>query len=182
MHHYEAIKAKAMLAVLKPDMDYFLRRIYRWYSKTFHTPLDQCFDLPIEFILQEYFEEHFEDLEEEEREAQIEDLLETPEQRKERRSKEDIDVASENDLMEMSRRQNEEKLEDKAKGAAKPGLKPKLPEQINKLSDTIKQVADSIKEEMRTDPPDIDMKFEDDETFDRLLNADSSGDLDIKKP
>ena len=188
MNHYEAIKAKAMLAILKPDMDYHLRKIYRWYSKTFATPLNDCYDLPIEFILQEYFEEYFEGLEEEDREFAIEELLETEDQRKARVSHEDSDKAAENDLLEMSKKQNAAKLEDKVKkvqGVAKPGPKPitnKLPEQIERLGNTLKQVADKIKEDMQTDPPDIDMKFEDDDSFERLLNADSSGDEGIKKP
>ncbi len=62
-----------------------------------------------------------------------------------------------------------------------------LPEQFSKLSDSIKNVAESIQEEMKSDPqelpPDIDMKFESDEDFEKMLNKDSNlMSIDDKKP
>ncbi len=81
----------------------------------------------------------------------------------------------------MTRQLNEENEAKLRKIANKNHPKPvtgKLPEQISKLSDTIKDVADLIKEEMMTDPfeqpPEIDMKFETDEDFEKLLNNDSN--------
>jgi len=177
MHYYEAIKAKALRSVLKPDTDYYLRRVYRWYSKTFHTPLETTFDLPVEFVLREYFEEYFENLEEEDLDFQLEEMTETDEQRKQRLSNEEADKKAEQDLLEMSRKQNK-----KVPGPSK------LPEQISKLGQVIKEVAENIKEEMKSDPamlpPEIDMKFESDEEFEKLLNADSNtlSDNDTKKP
>lgn len=179
MHYYEAIKAKALRSVLKPDTDYYLRRVYRWYSKTFHTPLETAFDLPVEFVLREYFEEYFENLEEEELDFQLEEVTETDEQRKQRLSAEDADKKAEQELLEMARNQNANK---KIPGPSK------LPEQITKLGEVIKEVAENIKEEMKSDPstlpPEIDMKFESDEEFQKLLNADSNmlSDNDTKKP
>lgn len=44
------------------DPDYELRKIFRWYSKTFCTPLDRVEELPIVDILSAYFEETYEEL------------------------------------------------------------------------------------------------------------------------
>jgi hypothetical protein len=191
MHYYEAIKARALYSVLKPDTDYYVRRIYRWYSKTFHTPLEEVFDLPIEMILREYFEEYFEGLEEEDLDGQLEEMTETEDQRKERLAFEDFDSKSEHELLEMSKKQNV-KLADKdakVKSVAKPGPKPitnKLPDSIATFNQSLKEVTEAIKEEMKSDAPlldeEIDMKFEDDTEFERLLNADAAGGSDIKKP
>jgi len=40
--------------------DYNLRRIFREYSKLFHTPLHVVHELPIEFVIQAWLEEHYE--------------------------------------------------------------------------------------------------------------------------
>lgn len=187
MHTYDAIKTKALFSVLKPDTEYFLRRIYRWYSKTFHTPLQEVFDIPVEFILKEYFEEYFENMEEDDRDEQLVLLTESEEARKRRLESQDYEDAGEHELMEMSRKQNEEKLKEKTKQINKLAH-PKLPAQLDKLTGDIKRMAEQIKEEMQTDPPElppeIDMKFEDDETFEKLLNGDSNINsvTDIEKP
>jgi hypothetical protein len=60
----DAIKTKALLAVIKPDMAASMRRIFRWYSKSFATPLHLIESLPLEDVLQAYFEDHFGNLEE----------------------------------------------------------------------------------------------------------------------
>lgn len=64
--YIRAIKLNAMKAVSDPDTDYYLRFIYRWYSKTFFTPLHEVEDLPLEDILTAYYEESYEKLEEKE--------------------------------------------------------------------------------------------------------------------
>jgi primosomal protein N' len=60
MELLEAIEISALKSVLQPDDDYFLRRIFRWYSEKFHTPLGEVADLPVEDVLQTYFECAFE--------------------------------------------------------------------------------------------------------------------------
>lgn len=185
MNYYEAIKAKALHSVLKPDTEYYIRRIIRWYSKTFHTPIQAVQEIPVEYILREYFEERYENMEEEDRDIELEEITETEEQRKERLAQEDAEKNSEHQLMEMARQTN------KARKIANKNLPKtpitKLPEQISKLSETIKDVAERIKEEMKTDPqempPDIDMKFESDSDFEKMLNSDSNlMSVDDKKP
>jgi hypothetical protein len=40
--------------------DFHLRKIFREYSKLFHTPLHVVHELPIEFVVQAWLEEHYE--------------------------------------------------------------------------------------------------------------------------
>lgn len=58
------LRLLALRAVLKPtkDPEYNLRRIFRWYSRTFNTPLHVVADLPLDDILQNYYEVTYEDL------------------------------------------------------------------------------------------------------------------------
>lgn len=178
MDIYEAIKAKALHSVLKPNTDYHLRRIFRWYSKTFHTPLQEVFDIPIEYVLQEYFEERYENMEDHELDLILQELIETDEQRKQRLSKDEQDKKTEDELLQMSKKANQEAVQKKAKDLQNAkAIINKLPKQIHKLSKAVKEVSESIKEDMKTDPevaPDIDIKFEDDAEFERLLNSDSN--------
>lgn len=75
MDYWHALQLKALKAVLYPDRDYTLRRIHRWYSKTFFTPLEQVYDLPEEEVLLAYFEDNFEELSSNpEREQELESL------------------------------------------------------------------------------------------------------------
>ena len=59
----EATQAQAALAVESQSNDYLLRRIFRWYSVTFHTPLAEIDELPIDYVLQQFFEYTYENME-----------------------------------------------------------------------------------------------------------------------
>lgn len=63
---YEAIKISAIDSVLNKNDDYIIRYIFRWYSKTFHTPLHTVADIPMVDILTSYYEELYEKMEPEE--------------------------------------------------------------------------------------------------------------------
>lgn len=45
-----------------PSSSYGLRRLFRWYSEKFHTPLHLVENLPVDYILQHHYEAHAEDL------------------------------------------------------------------------------------------------------------------------
>lgn len=64
MDIYEAVKINALHSVLKPDEEYYMRFIFRWYSKTFHTPLHLVPDLPVIDVLTAYYEDMYEKMEE----------------------------------------------------------------------------------------------------------------------
>jgi hypothetical protein len=56
MDEIEALQILAIKSIEKPDLDYQIRRIQRWYSTTFYTPLKMVDDLDLPFILTHYFE------------------------------------------------------------------------------------------------------------------------------
>lgn len=78
MDPFKALRARAALSVKKPDWEYSLRRIFRWYSTTFHTPLHQVEDLPIDHVLTNYYEAVFEALEPDKFEEEIQSLISPP--------------------------------------------------------------------------------------------------------
>ncbi len=84
----EAIKAVALLAIMEPDDAANLRKIQRWFSKTFSTPLQEVETLSTEYILLHYFEEHFVSMDFDDLRKEAVLLLESPEERSDRESKE----------------------------------------------------------------------------------------------
>lgn len=46
----------------EPSYDYFIRKVFRWYSKTFSTPLHQVADLPLFDVMQAYYEDIYSNL------------------------------------------------------------------------------------------------------------------------
>jgi len=103
----DSIRKLAMLAVIEPDASAFLRRISRWFSQTFHTPLNEVEDLPTGYILQHYYEHTFEQMESKDRHNLIIELLESPSERADRKRKQE----SEDDqfLAQMEKELEEEK-------------------------------------------------------------------------
>ena len=62
-----ALRILALKEALSPEPshDFFLRKVFRWYSKTFSTPLHQVYDLPLFDIMQAWYEELYINLAEE---------------------------------------------------------------------------------------------------------------------
>lgn len=83
MDLFESIQQQAMLAVIDPDDDAFLRRAFRYYSKKFATPLHLVPQVPLDDVLTAFFEDVFGDMDEETRDERIEWLLATPKEREE---------------------------------------------------------------------------------------------------
>lgn len=75
MNSFLAHRLIALNTVLHPDTDpdYELRRIFRWFSKTFNTPLAQVYGLPLDEVLQHYYEARYEELEDAEPEDNDQD-------------------------------------------------------------------------------------------------------------
>jgi hypothetical protein len=96
---FDAIRIRALRGVWKPDYEASLRRIFRWYSEKFHTPLHEVQDLPIEDVLLNWFEVHYESLEPDEKHNLAIHLLETPE---ERRRREAADRSAEDEFVRMT--------------------------------------------------------------------------------
>lgn len=58
-------------AVHHNEDDYYLRHIFRWYSREFHTPLHLVEDLPLVDVLTHFYECQYEELKDEERLQQL---------------------------------------------------------------------------------------------------------------
>lgn len=56
---YLTEQLKAVQALLHDTPDFFYRKVCRWYSKEYHTPLIQVYDLPYHHVLQNYYEAQF---------------------------------------------------------------------------------------------------------------------------
>jgi hypothetical protein len=85
----KAIKVLAFGSVKKRDPDYILRNICRWYSEKFMVPLPDVESIPLEDILQHYFECYYEGLDDEEMDEEEIKLCETKEERVAREAKEE---------------------------------------------------------------------------------------------
>lgn len=83
MMDWNPLRAQQVLAmhrVLKPDAEYLLRRIYRYYSQHFHTPLHVVEELPLDDVLCHYYEHLYENMESGSREILREKLALTMEE------------------------------------------------------------------------------------------------------
>lgn len=56
------LKAICLDKALNPDFEFVYRRICRWYSKEFSTPLHMVEGMPTETVLRHYFENWFDGL------------------------------------------------------------------------------------------------------------------------
>lgn len=100
MDQITATRISALHSVEHPDRDYLIRKILRWYSKTFHTPLADVEELPLDDIMQAYYENRVEEMSPEERAEERALLLKTEEQRI---SEIMAEEAEEAELFEMGR-------------------------------------------------------------------------------
>jgi hypothetical protein len=107
MDTVEAIRLIALRDVIKGGTEYSLRYLYRWYSKTFATPLAEVYDLDLHDLLQAFFEEKFEGMEPDALEETREELLLTEAQRAEEAAKMTADARAEAELLEMSRQETQ---------------------------------------------------------------------------
>lgn len=176
MDYYRALRLLAMRAVEKPDREANLRSIYRWYSRTFHTPLPQVEDLPIEEVLMTYYESTYEDLGDEERARELESLLETPQEAQEKRRRQDSERAEAYDFAIFTA--EEERRKQAAEQRKLSDLKPEEQRKFAKAPETTLPKI-PIKD-LKEIPPDIEMKFVTNEEFEAELDRPALG--GSKKP
>jgi len=171
MDVYKAIQLKALANVMldESDVEYRIRYISRWYSKTFHTPLSEVADIPFVELLQAFFEEKYENESETELELLRNALIESDEERKAREAKEaemafdDVQFAQAHALAEQAR------LKKKA-----------LVEVPESNKDEIFPVAK--KETIHETEPLIKMDFSDMDSFEREYGEFGAMDQPKKKP
>jgi hypothetical protein len=158
MNVFEALSLRALRGVVSPTAESNQRYVMRWYSKTFHTPLHEVANLPIEDVWLAFYEERYSALEPQELKEEIALALETPEQKAEREAQEAQEAFSEAQFL----KQTEE-------AAAKSKVTP-APLGIPNLLD---QVPAKLAETKPTDmPEDITMEFvEDPNEIAKLLDG-----------
>src|SRR6202158_5323756 len=96
------VRILALQEVREKTATYRLRCVYRWYSKTFSTPLHLVPTLPFTEVLEAYFEDQFENLDEEELEKERLLIIETESQRLKRIAEEEAVVTSEADFLKFA--------------------------------------------------------------------------------
>jgi hypothetical protein len=73
---FEAIQLKALRDVHKFDSnEYMLRRLYRWFSSTYHVPITETDAIPVTTMLQHYFESYYESMSSDKRLKEINKLF-----------------------------------------------------------------------------------------------------------
>lgn len=60
--HFEYLQLKALDCIFNPTDEYLQRKICRWYSKEFNTPLKDVYSIPFDEILTHYYESKFENI------------------------------------------------------------------------------------------------------------------------
>lgn len=156
MDNFTAIRISAFRAVTAPDQAYLIRKILRWYSKTFHTPLTAVEELPLEDVVRTYHEELFEEMSPEDREAERLLLLQTPEERLQKILAEEAEEAEMFQMRQILAQ--EEAAKKKAPAPVKPGeIAPIAPRPPIKAMDKEQELPAPKKEKEL--PPGIEMKF-----------------------
>lgn len=129
------LQLQALRAVVKPDDEALFRFVCRWYSEKFCTPLMEVYDLPIDFVLQHYFEDQYESMTVEERHAKAMELLESQEQRQERLRREEAEIADQLAVMT-----GHKKLENEIKDRAPSALQQQVAGLFNKFKKKVQPV------------------------------------------
>lgn len=153
----EAAQIRALLSVIQQDTEYHVRRIQRWYSKTFATPLHEVEDLPLEDVLLVYFEEAFESMPEKKRVTLAIELTQTPEEKvaAEKAQKEAEEAASDEAfLKEIQEKASKEESNQAALQAKEFELAAKMMRELGEL--------DGLAGTNPPPLPDIEMTFDND--------------------
>jgi hypothetical protein len=144
-----AIALEALRAVIEDDDEYRTRRILRWYSREFHTPLHVVEDLPLDDVWQAFFEVQFEQMSEKKRLIRAAELTETPEERAARQREAHEADNQDEDFMAAFAKKAAEEAKSKAKKLSAPAEK----------KTALK--AQPAMQAPTADAPDIEMVFED---------------------
>ena len=142
------------------------RRIFRWYSKNFSTPLHEVADLPLEDVLQAYYEDTYERLDKDQIEPIRARLAETDDDRL-RRLEEEEENAEDDDawIKEME----EEELKRIAKLSPKPVAADPQASRPRQLSNRATAAEAPLPD--TAPPPDMVMTFLSLEEMDAKLSA-----------
>jgi hypothetical protein len=164
----EALRLVALRLIHKPDREFFLRRVMRWYSKTFHTPLERVEEIPTDDLLRVWYEEQYLAMSPDDLERERVDLLTTSQQRYEQILTECADeaemfVTSQVIAAEEARAKLEAKKAKEQK-IAEPQAKSGPIRPVTMPETDLPRVSSNV-------PPDITMNFMDEKSFEAELNG-----------
>lgn len=171
MDFFKAVRLIALKQVQDPDRDYLVRKVHRWYSKTFSTPLAEVYDLPLEDVFQAYFEERYEDMSEEDRDTERLELLETEAQRIARLRREDEDEADADAYARIVAEEEKAAAEAKAKKKTEQPMLGEVPDRPTLgvgSSISRESVLPTVPKEL---PPNITMQFVDPDEFENEIEG-----------
>jgi hypothetical protein len=57
MNQFRALQINAIMAIENETSDFFYRKVCRWFSHTYATPLMEVDNIPMQIVLQHYYEE-----------------------------------------------------------------------------------------------------------------------------
>jgi hypothetical protein len=140
---------------MDPDAEYNLRCIFRWYSKTFHTPLHVVPELPLMSVLQAFHEERYREMRDDPARAdelreEIRSLIESDEEAVERRMREDLEEYEADQFAKFVEEQEQEADAERKKKVAARKLKmdselQKFTEQATKVLPSLEGVVPKLK-------------------------------------
>lgn len=136
---YELFSQQHDIAVaegIEPEIDRIYRKIVRWFSKNFYTPIQQVEEMPPSYVLMHYFESNFDALDEDEQWGKIQSILNP----------------SSGEVTDEELEQVAAQVEQELKGKAKP-KKHKTYDKVNNTKKTISEAKKSFTEET---PPEAD--------------------------
>ena len=93
----ESIQRQALMSVLEPNMEDFIRKICRWYSRAFYTPLHLVERMPLDYVAKHYFEYYYENMDDEDQDGALEYLSMSEEERVNKKRKEEEDLKNFNE-------------------------------------------------------------------------------------
>jgi hypothetical protein len=134
------IQLQAMKAVVTPDDEALYRYVCRWFSSKFATPLMDVYDMPIDFVLQHYFEDMYENMSKEDRYTRTIELIESPAERQERLRKEAEEITQQVAQVRGIVKPEPKKLDEAVKDKPKSALEQQIQDIFGKLKKNIKMV------------------------------------------
>jgi hypothetical protein len=138
---FQQVRILALRNVRKGTIDYHIRRIFRWYSKTFNTPIAAVEELPFEDVLLAYYEDHFENLSESRITEEVEETLLTDKQRREREIEEEVSKGiSDDEFLEQAKLAEIERRKKAEERKAQEGKAEQIIEKLESLGTAIKKL------------------------------------------
>jgi hypothetical protein len=181
---FKALRIIALRDVLDEPPEYHIRYVFRWFSRNFHVPLPQVAEIPLDEVLQAFYESRYEDMSDEEREAERLILIETEAGREKRMREADADKLNEFEFKKMA---NEIAAEQAKKEKAK--ANEPISEHSSPFMSSLPEPSLDPPITLDKPPPNIKMNFLSKEEFEKRLEEEGidlddapDGNLPLKNP